>query len=319
MTSRSNIMDAVEWRAGSTDLSERRRTGISRGPITDLIPTPEMREILVVAGEGARIGSSVTLEAIGADKRLAKTYPGIAATVKLLATPQIRHVATLGGNLAQRSRCWYFRNPNISCLKKGGSDCPARAGNHYYGVAFDLGPCIAPHPSSMATALLAYDATIRTDRRDGLTLDALYGDGSNGSLDHRLEPGEVIISIDLPPAATSEFATYERAISRAQAEWPLVEIAARIIVKDARFQLVRLVAGGIAPVPLRLVGAEKAAKDALAETDIFTIAAKAAIEGAKPMPMSAYKLKLLEGLVYDVLEQCAEASAGVWIDKSIPS
>ena len=83
----------------------------------------------------------------------------MAASAHGLATPQIRHLATLGGNLAQRSRCWYFRNPHIACLKKGGSDCPARSGNHLYHVAFDLGPCVAPHPSTMAAALLAYDAT----------------------------------------------------------------------------------------------------------------------------------------------------------------
>ena len=98
------------------------------------------------------------IAAIAADARLTAAYPGIAAAVAGLATPQIRRVATLGGNLAQRSRCWYFRNPRIDCLKKGGSACPAREGNHLYGVAFDLGPCVAPHPSTMATALMAYDA-----------------------------------------------------------------------------------------------------------------------------------------------------------------
>ena len=77
------------------------------------------------------------------------------------------NLATIGGNLAQRSRCWYFRNPHFSCYKKGGSDCPSRAGNHLYGVAFDLGPCVAPHPSTLAAALLAYDATVTTDKRSG--------------------------------------------------------------------------------------------------------------------------------------------------------
>jgi len=83
----------------------------------------------------------------------------------VLPRPQIRYLATLGGNLAQRSRCWYFRNPHIACLKKGGTDCPARSGNHLYHVAFDLGPCVAPHPSTMAAALLAYDASVVTDQR----------------------------------------------------------------------------------------------------------------------------------------------------------
>ena len=117
-----------------------------------------------------RIGAYTTIAAIAADKQIAAAYPGIVAAAQGLATPQIRHLATLGGNLAQRSRCWYYRNPHIACLKKGGTDCPARDGNHLYGVAFDLGPCVAPHPSTMAAALLAYDATIITYQRSGLSI-----------------------------------------------------------------------------------------------------------------------------------------------------
>ena len=118
-----------------------------------------------------------------------------------LATPQIRHLATLGGNLAQRSRCWYYRNPHIACLKKGGSDCPARAGNHLYSVAFDLGPCVAPHPSTMAAALLAYEAKIITDQRSGLSIGELLGDGSNGGFRSCTAAGEMIRSVALAGAA----------------------------------------------------------------------------------------------------------------------
>ncbi len=145
-----------------------------------------------------RIGAYTTIAAIAADRSIAAAYPGIAASAQGLATPQIRHLATLGGNLAQRSRCWYFRNPHIACLKKGGTDCPARSGNHLYHVAFDLGPCVAPHPSTMAAALLAYDATIITYTRSGLSIPDVLGDGSNGAADNALQPGEMIRGIELP-------------------------------------------------------------------------------------------------------------------------
>src|SRR6516162_2553735 len=124
------------------------------------------------------IGALTTIATIAADARIRHAYPGLAASAAGVATPQIRHLATLGGNIAQRSRCWYFRNPYIDCLKKGGGDCPARAGNHLYGVAFDLGPCVAPHPSTMAAALLAHDALVVTNRRDRLTIVQFVGDGS---------------------------------------------------------------------------------------------------------------------------------------------
>jgi xanthine dehydrogenase YagS FAD-binding subunit len=142
----------AEFRASGTDLSERRRSGVSRGPLVDIVPTSDMIGIAWNAAGAAQIGASTSIAAIAADARVAAAYPGVAAAAGGLATPQIRHLATLGGNLAQRSRCWYYRNPHIACLKKGSDRCPAREGNHLYGVVFDLGPCVAPHPSTMATA-----------------------------------------------------------------------------------------------------------------------------------------------------------------------
>jgi len=187
-----------ELRAGGTDLSERRRSGVSAGPLTDLMPSAAMIGISWNADGTARIGAATTIAAIARDRQLAAAYPGFAAAAAGLATPQVRHVATLGGNLAQRSRCWYYRDPHISCLKKGGTDCPARPGDHVHGVAFDLGPCVAPHPSTMAAALLAYDGLVSTDRRHALAIPALLGDGSVGTADNALQPGEVIESISLP-------------------------------------------------------------------------------------------------------------------------
>jgi xanthine dehydrogenase YagS FAD-binding subunit len=294
----------VEWRAAGTDLSERRRSGVSHGPTADLTPTAEMLGVAWDADGGVRIGASVTIAAIASDPRLAAGYPGLAATAAGLATPQIRHLATLGGNLAQRSRCWYYRNPDIVCLKKGGAECSARAGNHLYGVAFDLGPCVAPHPSSMAVALMAYEAAVTTDRRQRLTIQVLLGDGSSGTSDHALLPGETITAIELPPPAAGERAKYKRAISRAYAEWPLAEVVARVVVADGLFQLVRLAAGGIAPVPIRLTAAEDVTQGAPVNLATIAQAAHTAITGANPLPMTGYKVDLLKGLVHDVLEQC---------------
>jgi xanthine dehydrogenase YagS FAD-binding subunit len=294
-----------EFRAAGTDLSERRRSGVSTGPLMDIVPASDITGVHWGADGGLRIGAYTTIEAIAADKNIAAAYPGIAASALGLATPQIRHLATLGGNLAQRSRCWYYRNPHIACLKKGGSDCPARGGNHLYGVAFDLGPCVAPHPSTMAVALLAYDATIITYQRSGLSIPDVLGDGSNGAADNVLQPGEMIRGVELAAARKSERAAYRRAISRSHAEWPLVEVCARAVVTDGAIQFVRLTAGGIAPVPLRLQAAEAALQGKPANGLNISVAAKLATSGAKPLPMTGYKLDLLEGVVRDVLEQLA--------------
>ena len=303
----SSVMNTqtAEFRAAGTDLSERRRSGVSRGPLIDLTASPDMTGINWSADGSARIGASTTIAAIATDARIADAYPGIAAAALGLATPQIRHLATLGGNLAQRSRCWYYRNPHIACLKKDGSDCPARSGNHLYSVAFDLGPCVAPHPSTMAAALLAYEATIITNRRKAQTIGELFGDGSNGAADNTLASGEMIRSVQLPPPVAGERALYKRAISRAYAEWPLVEVCARAVVSAGTFQFIRLTAGGIAPVPLRLSACETALQGKPANAANIASAAKQAIDGARPLPMTGYKLDLLSGLVRDLLERLA--------------
>ena len=295
--------ETVEIRAGGTDLSERRRSGVSRSAPVDIIPTPEMTAVDWGPNGAARIGALVTIDKIASDPAIAAAYPGLAAAAGGLATPQIRRLATVGGNLAQRSRCWYYRNPHIACLKKGGSACPARTGNHLYGVVFDLGPCVAPHPSTMAAALLAYDAKIVTARRADLTIAQLLGDGSNAATDNALEPGETIKAVELPLPMAGERAVYKRAISRAYAEWPLVELVARAVIHNGAFQFLRLSAGGVAPVPVRLAGAEAAADGEAANSATIARAAARSIEGAKPLPMTAYKLDLLKGLVQDLMEE----------------
>jgi xanthine dehydrogenase YagS FAD-binding subunit len=299
----TDVAGVPEPRAGGTDLSARRRSGVSRGPIADIVPTAELSGIAFAPDGAARIGSLVTVAALAADAGIRAGYPGFAAAAGALATPQIRAIATLGGNLAQRSRCWYFRHPEIACLKKGGAICPARGGNHLYGVAFDLGPCVAPHPSTLAVACLAYEAMVATDQRQDLEVADLFGDGSDGTRDNTLAPGEAIRRVDLPPPVAGERAAYRRAIGRAQAEWPLAEAVVRVVLADGRVSFARIAAGGIAPVPLRLWQAEAALLGVKADAARIARAAALAREGASPLPMTGYKLDLLEGLLIDLLER----------------
>jgi len=157
----------------------------------------------------------------------------------------------------------------------------------------------------MAAALLAYEAKIVTNQRPGLSIGELLGDGSGGTSDHALAPGEIIRSIELPPQLPGERALYKRAISRSHAEWPLVEVCARAVVTSGEFRFVRLTAGGIAPVPLRLAAAEAALQGKLASAAVIAEAAGQAASGARPLPMTGYKLDLLEGVVRDLLERLA--------------
>jgi xanthine dehydrogenase YagS FAD-binding subunit len=247
----------------------------------------------------------VAIADVAGDRRIAEAYPGLAAAAAGLATPQIRNIGTIGGNLAQRSRCWYYRNPHMMCLKKGGDVCPARSGNHLYGVIFDLGPCVAPHPSTLGAALLAYEATVSTSLREGIGVAALFGDGADGSRDHTLQAGEEILRIDLPPPLVGERAGYRRAISRSYAEWPLVEAVIRIAVDGGRVGLARIAVGGVAPVPLRLESAERFLAGKQLDAGTVAATAKHAVVGSTPLAMTRYKVPLLEGVIADVLGRLA--------------
>ena len=290
-----------EFRAGGTDLSERRRSGVSKGPMVDLTASPDMVGVRWTSEGAARIGAMTNIASIAADTRIAGAYPGLAAAAAGLATPQVRNFATLGGNLAQRSRCWYYRNPQFDCLKKGGDSCPARAGNHLLGVTFDTNPCVAPHPSTLGAALLAYDATVETNMRR-VPVGPLLDGGAAGSADNALVPGEIIASVELHPPLAGERALYKRAISRAHAEWPLVEIVARAVISDGLLRFVRIVAGGVAATPLRLSAVEAAAEGAPATSATVNAAIERSADGARLLPATAYKIDLLKGLLRDLME-----------------
>jgi xanthine dehydrogenase YagS FAD-binding subunit len=253
----------------------------------------------------ARVGSLATIASLASDPNCREAYPGLAAAAQGLATPQIRNIGTIGGNLAQRSRCWYYRNPHLTCLKKGGTACPARDGNHLYGVLFDLGACVAPHPSTLAAALMAYGAQVTTSRRQAIPVETLLGDGTDGTRDNLLAPDEVIQFIDLPIPFAGERAAYKRAISRTYAEWPLVEAVIRLFEVGGRISVAHIAVGGVAPVPLRLPDAEAVLAGHALDPGRITAAAQAAIRGARPLPMTGYKIALLEGLITDMLIRLA--------------
>src|SRR5260370_26153132 len=147
----------------------------------------------------------------------------------------------------------------------------------------------------MAAALLAYEATIITDRRSGLTIGDLLGDGSNGAADHALASGEMIKAVQLPPPLPGERALYKRAISRSYAEWPLVEVCARAAVSAGAFQFIRITAGGIAPVPLPLSASQAVFQGMPASSANIAEAAGHAAARGRPLPVTGGKTDLLAG------------------------
>jgi xanthine dehydrogenase YagS FAD-binding subunit len=289
------------YRAGGTDLQERLRTTGATPHVLDLTGVPGFAGI-ERTGAGTTIGAGTTVATLARD--LATDYPALALTAGGLATPQVRATATIGGNLLQRTRCWYFRHPHTTCLKSGGDSCPARDGRHLYGVAFDTAPCVHPHPSSLAMALLAYAATVDTTARVGLAVGDLLGDGSDPGRDHMLADDEVLTRVTLPPPAVGERAAYFRSISRFEAEWPLVEAVCRVVRDDAGTVTSCAVAiGGVAPTPLRLSAVEDLLVGTSLPDDVVEAASIAAASGANPLPETGYKVELVTATVREVLER----------------
>lgn len=295
------------FRAGGTDLHARRRLGLTQGDVVDLRGLRDLSGIEAIDG-GVRIGSLTRISTVATHPALIRDYPALASTAGSLATPQIRAVGTFGGNLLQHNRCPYYRHPGFSCFKSGASSCPAREGDHRHGVIFDLGPCVAPHPSSLAMALMTYDATVVITGDERLTIDELLGDGGDGSCDHQLGQGRLLLAAELPPPVDGERAAYRRATGRTLAEWPTVEAVCRLgIGDDSTIEWAAMAVGGVAPVPLRRPTVEHALVG-LAPDDTFGQAAAAdlATAGAGPLSLTAYKVPLLQRVVFDTIRRALE-------------
>lgn len=290
-----------EYRAGGTDVQERLRLGISAPPFVDLAPLTGLDGIWREANGMTTLGALLTVEAVAEDGDLRRDYPGLTLAAGGLATPQIRTMATLGGSLLQRTRCWYYRHPAFHCYKKGGDTCFARSGHHEYGVIFDLGPCVHPHPSTLGMALMAYEATVTINAERQIPISDLYGDGSDPTRDHLLAPDEVLTHVHLPAPVANERAAYFRAITRAEAEWPLVECIVRLVVEGETIRFARVAVGGVANIPLCLSHVEAALLGQPATTETFERAAALASEGATPLPRTGYKVGLLRGTVLETL------------------
>lgn len=310
---RPTTLDSIDprtghLRAGGTDLHARQRLGVEQiETVVDLGDVGQLYAIRPTSDGGWWIGAMERISTVATHDALSAAYPALCGTAGTLANPHIRQMATMGGNLLQRTRCPYYRHPDIDCYKSGGDDCPARHGDHRHGVIFDLGPCVAPHPSSIAMALLTYDSEVTIHPGTDRPIADLYGDGSDPTRDHLLEPEAILTGVQMPPPTSGELASYRRATSRSYAEWPAVEAVCRLTVTDHQVTLARVAVGGVAPIPLRLHAVEEALVGQPANRDSFQRAAALATTDSQPLPQSAYKQALLLGTLIHVLD---EALAG---------
>src|ERR1700740_149731 len=201
-----------------------------------------------------KLGANVTISEIAKNKQILTTLPGLAEAASEVGSPQIRNVATLGGNLAQHSRCWYYRHRDLHCLKRGGSTCYAREGENKYHSLFSGNPCISPVVSNLAVILAALNATVNVRRGDNevhLTIPELYSDAWNNPLAHNsLQPGDLIVHVEIPTQKNRS--AYLQVSEKGDFDWALVSCAAAGRMTGDRWSEVSVFLGAIAPIPYRL-------------------------------------------------------------------
>ena len=253
------------------------------------------RRIQRTSDGGLRIGAAVTIAELASHAEAAKLYPALVQAAEEVGSPQIRNAGTVGGNLNQRPRCWYFRNEEFNCLKKGGSRCFAVDGENQYHAIFGDGPCHIIHPSSLALPAIAFDARFRivgpTGEREVAAGDFFVMPDKNIFGETVLAPNEILTHVTLPPPRGARSATYEVRFKQSH-DWPLASASVALVVSGQTIKSGRVVMGAVAPIPWRSTAAEAALAGKPLTEETAMAAADAAITGAKPMSGNAYKVRI---------------------------
>ncbi|WGL51649.1 xanthine dehydrogenase family protein subunit M [Nocardioides sp. BP30] len=304
--------------AGGTNLVDHLKLGIADPEtLVDVghLPLDGIEE----TEDGLRIGANVRNSDLAADLRVRTGWPAVTRALLAGASGQIRNQATTGGNLLQRTRCVYFQDPTTPCNKREpGSGCSAAEGYGRYNAILGASPaCVTVHPSDLAVALAAVDATVLTLRREGerrIPADALHRlPGEEPERDTVLDHGELITAVELPASPTYRRSTYIKVRDRASYAFALVSVAAALDLDEATGTVrdVRIAWGGVAHKPWRAHRAEEALRGAVLTEDAVRAAAQTELEAARPTPETAYKTTMVRNatalafrrLVPDLLEE----------------
>ena len=245
------------------------------------------------------IGSMVTVAQIEHSPEIKKVFPGLHEAASEVASQQIRNVATVGGNLAQHSRCWYYRHRDTVCLKKHGDLCFARNGENRYHSLFTGNTCISPVVSSLATTFAALDATaivLREGKETRMSMTDLYARAFENPLAHNsLNPGDLILRVEIP--TVRPHSAYTQASDKHTFDWALVSCAAAAEVDGGRLKNPRVALGSISPVPHQVEAANQFLDGKTLDDDVASQAADLILKDAKPLEHNAYKVPMAHALI----------------------
>lgn len=285
-------------KAGGLDLLDLMKEGIvAPARIVNLQRIDALRGVQFTEDAGLRLGALTTLAVIANDAAIRRHYPALAAAAAHAATPQVRNAATIGGNLLQRPRCWYFRNELFHAARN-----EVGREQSQYGAIFDNAKSTMVHASTPATALLAYGASVHVAGKQGKSRtialsDFLLPPEFERDRDTTLASDEVLTHVSVPPVAARTTAAYHKQTERDSYDWPICDVAVVLTTQDRKVETARIVVGAVAPVPRRMIASEKLLLGREIDEQRAAEAGRLAVHGATPTAKNSYKVPILEAVV----------------------
>jgi xanthine dehydrogenase YagS FAD-binding subunit len=298
-SARDLAADNGAYLAGGNDLLGQLKEYLARPKILVNIKSIPGLDRVEPGADRWSIGALVTVAQIENDPEIGKTFPALQQAAAEVGSQQIRNVATVGGNLAQHSRCWYYRHRDTVCLKKGGDICYAHHGENRYHTLFTGNTCVSPVVSNLATALTALDAAVIVSRDGGearLTMSELYQKAwDNPTAHNSLNPGDLILRVEIPTARRQ--GAYLQISDKHAFDWALVSCAAAANVVDGKLSRPRVALGCISPMPHQVAAANDFLEGKSLDEPTVAQAADLILRGAQPLQFNGYKVPMARALI----------------------
>ncbi len=297
--------ESASYAGGGSDLLGMMKDRLATPDVVVYLKSIKGLDAIARGPKGTTIGGLATLDSISRDAGLRRDYAVLAQAAETVATPQIRNVATIAGNVCQRPWCWYYRN-GFKCFKNGGNTCFSASGENAFHAIFGGGPSYIVHPSDTAPALVALDAQFRLTGPGGSrTVPAgefFVLPKQDAARENVLQPDEALAEVVLPPAARGTRSAYHKVMDREAWTHALVSAAVVVHVNDDAVRSARIVLGGVAPIPWRVPAAEKILEGKRITPELAAAAADAAVQDANPLSKNGYKVPMTRALVQRAIE-----------------